>query len=93
MTAITPTQRRLARHALGLPNARNRSYRNRFIATCCPGDYDHWMAMTEAGLADHGTLHTPAGFKHPVRRFWLTPEGAKAALEPGETLEPEDFPE
>jgi len=49
--------------------------------------------MAEAGLADHGVLHTPAGFKHQMRRFWLTRAGAEAALDPGETLCPEDFPE
>lgn len=93
MTVMTPTQRRLARHALGLPNTRNRSYRNSFLATYCSGHYDQWIAMTEAGLAYHGVLHTPAGCKHQMRRFWLTCGGAEAALDPGESLCPEDFPQ
>ena len=86
---MTPKQKRLARHAIGLPNARNISYRNRFVCSFAPGDYDQWIDMLEAGLADAMPLKSSDMF----RRFWLTPEGAKVALEPGERLDPEDFPE
>ena len=90
---MTPKQKRLARHALGLPNAQNRSYRNRFIATYVTGDFDDWMAMTRAGFADHAALVTAPGGRHQTCRFWLTLDGAKASLEAGELLDPEDFPQ
>jgi hypothetical protein len=80
-------QRKLARHALGLPNQNRRSYRNRFTASYSPGDYDHWIDMLESGLAD--AMPMRSGDKN--RQFWLTRKGAEAALEPGETLCPEDF--
>ena len=32
---MTPKQRKLARHALGLPNAKRQSFRNRFVASYC----------------------------------------------------------
>jgi hypothetical protein len=85
----TPAERKLARHALGLPNARNRSYRNRYVCSYAPGAYDQWHDMLEAGLADADIIR--GGLRQ--RRFWLTREGAEAALDPGETLCPEDFPE
>lgn len=86
---MTPAQKRLARHALGLPNSTGRSYRNRYLASYCPGPYDDWQRMADAGLA--------AREKRVTRPdncvwFWLTRSGALAALEPGETLNPEDFP-
>lgn len=89
---MTPRQKRLARHALGLPNAQNRSYRNRFIATYAPGDFDDWAAMARAGLADHAAPVAALGGRITTYRFWLTEAGAEAALEPGEQLDPEDFP-
>lgn len=77
-------QIRLARHALGLPNDRRQSYRNRFLAG---GEHAEWRAMEAAGLAEADTT----GGKG-MTWFWLTREGAEAALEPGESLCPEDFP-
>lgn len=90
-TLLTPAQRKLARHALGLPNDRKRSYRNRFVSTVCPGNYDHWCAMTDAGLAIAGP--TQRNGIQSLVTFWLTKIGADAALEPGESLDPEDFSE
>lgn len=87
---MTPNQRKMARHALGLPNPRMCSYRNRFVATCAPGDYDEWCKMADAGLAKSGTMWRN-GSRATVS-FWLTDAGAKAALDPGESLDPEDFP-
>jgi len=85
---ITAAQRTMARHALGLPNRAGQSYRNYYVVGYCPGPYDLWIAMVDAGLAKAApVIHNGA------RRFWLTPEGARAALEPGEALDPEDFPE
>ncbi|WP_333830975.1 hypothetical protein [Pararhodobacter sp.] len=77
MTALSPRQRALARQALGFPNARNKSFRNRFLASYRAGDYDHWLRLVDEGLADHGPI-----IKGMVR-FWLTRKGAEAALEAG----------
>lgn len=80
---MTEAQRKLARHALGLGGRWKRSYRNRYViglgmkAT----DYPDWQAMVAAGWAafEYGS-------------FRMTRAGAELALEPGETLCPEDFP-
>lgn len=89
---MTPKQRKLARHALGLPNRARRSYRNRFVATYCEGgDYDQWSEMTDAGLAERAPVLTGSQGRKRAR-FWLTEVGARAALDPGETLCREDFP-
>lgn len=82
---LTPSERDLARHALGLPNSRRRSYRNRYFAP--PGSESHviWSALVARGLAEMS--------RRPRNDFFcLTRVGAEAALEPGETLDPEDFP-
>lgn len=85
---MTPKQRTLARHALGLPNMSGVSYRNRYVAPYQPGGpVNHWFAMCDAGLAECAPVN-----HRGLRRFWLTPEGARAALESGEALCPEDFP-
>ena len=89
---MTPEQRRLARSALGLPNKHNRSYRNHFLAAMCPGDYDQWCQMTDAGMADCGIPVRAERSRLRMVHFWLTRAGAEAALDPGETLCTEDFP-
>lgn len=81
---LTPAQLALARHALGLPNPRRRSHRNRFLAGA--GDEPAWRDMVQLGLAKLGA-GTSAG-----HWFCLTPAGAAGALEPWELLAPEDFP-
>lgn len=85
---MTPGQKRLARNALGLPNDDRRSYRNRFHANRVGNEHARWLEMVTAGRAKHHT--NPNG---PLDFFWLTRTGAEAALEPGETLCPEDFPD
>lgn len=86
---MTPKQRDLARHALGLPNRNRRSYRNRFFASYTPGgDYEQWEEMREAGYAERARV-SPDGRRYG---FWLTESGALAALNKGESLCPEDFP-
>lgn len=86
---MTPQQKHLARHALGLPSDRKRSYRNRYYATPkTPADAE-WMEMVEAGYAKVLPASEP---DETLNFFWLTRKGAEAALEPGETLDPEDFP-
>ena len=49
---MTPSQRELARHALGLPNKMRTSYRNRFVAGHGHDDYDDWREMCSAGYAE-----------------------------------------
>ena len=81
-------QRQLARHALGLPNFRRVSFRNRYAVTYAPTqDFEAWEAMAGAGMAQSSRPGQSG-----LMIFWLTREGAEAALEPGETLCPEDFP-
>lgn len=83
---LTDEQRRLARHALGLPNDMRRSYRNRFSAppgtTCRPA----WDDMAAKGYA---TLDVSVGLN--LGLFHLTVEAAEFVLEPRESLDPEDF--
>ncbi len=81
---MTPTQRELARHALGLKDGHKQSYRNRFLAGVM--DEPAWRQMVRAGYAVVGA-GTPLG-----HWFLLTTDGARAALLPGETLCSEDFP-
>ena len=85
---MTPAQRELARHALGLPSPNRTSFRNRYFAPALGHVTEQWRAMVAAGEAEGGT---------PARRmatifFRLTLKGAQQALEPGESLCFEDFP-
>lgn len=86
---MTPRQKELARHALGLDGRRKQSYRNRFWAGPGHDDFEDWQAMVAAGLA---LVSEPAAGHRPDHAFWLTRPGATAALNKGETLCPEDFP-
>ena len=85
---MTPEQRRLARHALGLPNRFNRSCRNRYFTAEVNPD---WQAMVSAGLAKVEPTSRP-GWSTPSACFYLTFDGAVLALDPGEMLDLEDFP-
>lgn len=85
----TDTERDLARHALGLPNNRNRSYRNRFVTGEGSTDHPHWLAMVARGDARRFPGSQLTGGDD---LFILTTVGAKAALMKGETLCREDFP-
>ncbi|ORE90219.1 hypothetical protein ATO13_23326 [Stappia sp. 22II-S9-Z10] len=92
---MTRTQKRLARHALGLPNSTGRSYRNRYLAPYCPGPYDDWLSMVAAGLAEqHGRERSgqmsdipPGGYCQPMkcgvhepRRFMVTFDDKEAGV-------------
>lgn len=79
---MTPRQIDLARHALGLPNDQQRSYRNRFWAGPGHTDYPEWEKMVARGVAAKNQT---------VPGFHLTKTGAEQVLEPGESLDPEDF--
>lgn len=85
---MTAEQRDLARHALGLPNRRKRSYRNHFVTGEGSTDHHHWIAMVMAGLARRRAGGPLTGGDD---LFSLTKEGATAALDKGERLDPEDF--
>lgn len=84
---MTPRQRILARHALGLSNTQRTSYRNRFIASENHTDYPDWIAMTHGAQAVHIKRSGTAG-----DLFYLTHTGAQAALDMGDRLSIEDFP-
>lgn len=80
---MSDTEKRLARHALGLPHPGGRSYRNWYIAALGSDVLDQWRSMVQRHYA----------VEHRVGCFRLTLAGAQAALEPGESLDTEDFPE
>lgn len=84
---MTPSQRKMARHALGLDGERRRSYRNRYVAALCSSIEDEWNDLCRRGLAERGRDGS-----HSVG-FCLTLEGAREALDPPEILDPEDFPD
>ncbi len=84
---MTPSQRTLAREALGLPNADNRSAGNYATVHADAPSYAQWQAMEEAKLAYGRKVQ---GFSFFV--FELTRAGAEAALEPHERLDLSDFP-
>lgn len=88
--ALTPKQREIARHALGLPNSRRTSYRNYFRTGVGSPTHHMWNEMVELGAAFvHRAVETSGGNDF----FYLTFIGAESALNPGEKLDPEDFPE
>jgi hypothetical protein len=87
---MTENQIELARHALGLPNKKRVSYRNHFCAGPGHTDYPEWVAMVAQGDAvrrSGGSL-TFGGDD----MFYVTGEGARAALLPREKLDADDFP-
>lgn len=83
---MTPDQRKLARHALGL-DQRSCSYRNYYAAALGTNIEERWDDMVRQGLAERGND------RGRLVGFCLTDAGALAALDVGETLDPEDFPE
>jgi hypothetical protein len=87
---LTARQIDLARHALGLPNKRKKSFRNRFVADADHSDYDEWMTMVAMGAAKRvDASRVPFGGDD---LFYLTMPGAHAARKRGEVLCLEDFP-
>jgi hypothetical protein len=87
---LTQHQRRLARHALGLPNDNRRSYRNRYIAVPGTREYEDWLEMTDVGNAVK-TRGEEMGLGK-CDHFSLRHKAALSALDVGEKLDPEDFP-
>ena len=86
---MTPKQIDLARHALGLPNKGNQSFRNRFCAGPGHRDYAEWERMVRSGVA---TVYPKGGALGGQDTFSITAYGAMEALRGAETLSSEDFP-
>lgn len=87
---MTPEQRKLARYAIKLPSAINTSKGNRYVVGPLLAAYTEWMAMVSNGLA---TLYERPSQYGVDYIFRLTRAGALLALNEGESLNPEDFPE
>lgn len=90
LSGLTQRQKELARHALGLAvhhqNWGGKSFRNYFLAAGDTEEETLWRSMVAGGAAISGKrrmLGVP---------FALTRAGAELALNPGESLDPEDFP-
>lgn len=83
---MTPSQQKMARHALGLDGERRRSYRNRYFTSVGTPSEEEWNDLCRRGLA-----RREKGSGKMVH-FYLTHEGALEALIDGEILDPEDFP-
>lgn len=81
---MTPEQRRLARHALGLDNSKT-VYRNRFVAAWKSPDDEQWAELCKAGFA----VRTYRGGRDECT-YALTLDGALTAMERSEIL-PRDF--
>lgn len=86
-------ERHLARHALGLPTLageprRPVTFRNRYQTTLASNFGSIWQGMVAKGWAELVTFTARVGMGH----FRLTRAGAELALDPGESLCPEDFP-
>jgi hypothetical protein len=89
---MTETQKKLARHALGLPNKQNTSYRNRFFTDPGCTDYAEWQAMVAEGNAIERTGSLWSGDR-TRNMFCLTLKGALAVRGPKEHISREDAEE
>lgn len=81
---MTPQQRDLARHALGLSSTCTRAYRNSFVTGPGTDDHAEWLKMVGAGEAvrrDGSTL--PFGGDD---KFSLTFDGGQKAVGPGDSI-------
>ncbi len=88
---MNAAQKRMARHALGLPTNKRRSYRNRYVVSPGGSDHTEWSDLVSKGLAEVAEgKPREDGFR--MDTFYLTRAGAEAALEGKEELCPEDFP-
>jgi hypothetical protein len=80
---LTPRERELARHALNFDGT---TAKLSGVTCDIPSDeYDVWRGLLRRLLAESWHYASSAD-------FCLTRAGALAALEPGETLDREDFP-
>jgi hypothetical protein len=81
---MNPTQRRLARVALGLPNIGATAFRNIAYASVGTDGERHWQAMVAAGWA----VPMPSG-NAQLPGYALTHAGAALAIDAHETLPPD----
>lgn len=81
---MTPQQHRMGRAALGLPNNKRTSYRNRHYTRGEGARHNEWAALADNGLAKR-TQHDGQTI------FALTAEGAALVLADGETVRAEDL--
>ncbi|WP_197507514.1 hypothetical protein [Mesorhizobium sp. AA23] len=83
---MTPVQRDLPRHALGLDGRRQESYRNYFVTGEGSTDHPHLAGDGRGRVRDAALRLNPHR-----RRFRLTRAGADLALDPGESLNTVEF--
>ena len=83
---MTEEQRASARHALGLPNQKNTTYRNHFCIAVGGDGYAGWENLVARGLA----VKAVGGENWCGDFFYLTLEGARAVLLPEEHISRED---
>ncbi len=83
---MTAKQRELARHALGLPNRTNTTYRNHFCIGKGGDGYKEWEDLVSQGMA----VKAEAGPEWVGDFFYLTLKGAQAVLLGKEHLSRED---
>ncbi len=88
MSQLTPKQLELMRHALGLPNKKRASYRTYYVVGQ-GADHAAWTELVALGFAKMRQSTVFGGDD----LFSVTRAGAEAALQPGEKLSKEDFPE
>lgn len=91
---LTVLQLRCARHALGIANSIDKkTYRNRYWVAkgSALAITAAWKDLVARGYAvKQDRIYRPDNF---LVCYSLTRAGAEAVLEPGESLDPEDFPE
>lgn len=83
---MTPNQRSMARHALGLPNRKNTSNRNHYCIGPGGDGYEDWLAMVQSGDA----LRLVGPHWGGDDMFFLTLQGALAVREVKEHISRED---
>ena len=83
---MTAKQIEMARHALGLPNKKNTTYRNHFCIPPGSEGYEDWEQLVADGMA----VKAIGGAGWSGDFFYLTLTGAKAVLQTKEHLSRED---
>jgi hypothetical protein len=83
---VTKKQRDMARHALGLPNKKNTTYRNHYCIGPDGDGYKDWEDLVAHGLA----VKAGGGAQWAGDFFYLTLNGAREMLLPKEHIGRED---
>lgn len=82
---MTKSQTEMARHALGLPNKQNMTYRNHFCLGEGADGYTEWEDLVKQGYAIKAL-----GSKWTGDFFHLTLDGAREVLKSKEHISAED---